>query len=1187
MKDAKVAPVPAEGDAAQKGGSARRDALLEIEQRVQKKWEEAKVYDQDLPTDLTKEKFFGTFPYPYMNGVLHLGHAFTLSKLEFAARYQRLLGKQVLFPFGFHCTGMPICAAADRLKREIATYGNPPIFPEEDEEEQKAAAAAQKAPTKKKKEAKKKSGQSTQWGIMREMGVPEDEIHKFQDALHWLNYFPPIAITDLKRFGLAADFRRTFITTDVNPYYDSFIRWQFNTLKKASKVLFGKRLSIFSPIEQQPCADHDRSTGEGVGPQEYTLIKLALLEPFPKELEAFNDKKVYLPAATLRPETMYGQTNLFVLPDGEYGVYEINDTDVFVCSERSALNMSYQDLTPEFGKPNKLATIMGERLLGCAVKAPLATYEKVYVLPLMTIKMDKGTGVVTSVPSDAPDDYAALNDLKKKKALRDKFGITEDMVMPFECVPIIDTPGLGTTPAADMCEKMGVQSQNDKVKLEQIKAQVYLEGFYKGKMIIGAHAGKSVQDAKPIIKQELIDQGLALAYAEPESKVMSRSGVECVVAYTDQWYLEYGEENWKAKVEAHLNDTLECFNPQTHKKFQEIVGWLREWACSRSYGLGTKLPWDTQFVVESLSDSTIYMAFYTIVHHLQGGVLDGSVVGPAGIRAELLTDEVWNYIFLKKVHPDYPEGCGIPKETLDKLCGEFEYWYPLDLRVSGKDLIGNHLTMSLYNHAAIWEDQPEKWPRAFWTNGHLMINAEKMSKSTGNFLTIIQAVETYGADATRLALADAGDTMLDANFAPMTANSVILRLTKEEGWVKELQETPSLLSDREADDFMDKAFENEINICIRNAKEAYDTMQYHVAVKNAFFDLSNARDQYRANCTKPLHRGLINRYLEVSLVMLSPIIPHWTQHMWELIGKEGFVMHASWPEAAEEDIEITQKMSYLLQTANHFRSSLKKQMDGRKKYLTKNKLTDEQQYFDVATITIATKYPVWQEAILIKLNELYQSNDKALPSSRDIAGILKDELDYVKKEDGGVDKKKLNKAVAFAAQSAAEVATAGEAALQLSLPFDEMAFLQEHVHFISRDQGITAINVVMQEETDADTDIACPGKPKTIFSSSWGAPPTVTALPSSNTRRVCTYTHARARPHTLTHADALMVVLLRVARTGALHFSLNAVRLLPLPRKGDPAKAARPTSPKEGSKSRRRKRRRLLPPPPPPLLPTP
>ena len=53
-------------------------------------------------------KWFGNFPFPYMNGSLHLGHAFTISKIEFAAGYERMLGKRVLFPHAFHCTGMPI-----------------------------------------------------------------------------------------------------------------------------------------------------------------------------------------------------------------------------------------------------------------------------------------------------------------------------------------------------------------------------------------------------------------------------------------------------------------------------------------------------------------------------------------------------------------------------------------------------------------------------------------------------------------------------------------------------------------------------------------------------------------------------------------------------------------------------------------------------------------------------------------------------------------------------------------------------------------------------------------------------------------------------------------------------------------------------------------------------------------------
>lgn len=93
------------------GSTARRDLLLSLQNAAQSKWESAKAFDIDAPAQgsgTPAEKFFGTFPYPYMNGVLHLGHAFSLSKLEFASAYHRLCGKNVLFAQGFHCTGMPI-----------------------------------------------------------------------------------------------------------------------------------------------------------------------------------------------------------------------------------------------------------------------------------------------------------------------------------------------------------------------------------------------------------------------------------------------------------------------------------------------------------------------------------------------------------------------------------------------------------------------------------------------------------------------------------------------------------------------------------------------------------------------------------------------------------------------------------------------------------------------------------------------------------------------------------------------------------------------------------------------------------------------------------------------------------------------------------------------------------------------
>lgn len=94
-------------------GTAKRDALRANEISIQKKWEEVKAFEAN--PDNTKESFMVTFPYPYSNGHLHIGHAFTLTKAVFRAQYERHQGKNVLFPFAFHCTGMPIQAVSKEL----------------------------------------------------------------------------------------------------------------------------------------------------------------------------------------------------------------------------------------------------------------------------------------------------------------------------------------------------------------------------------------------------------------------------------------------------------------------------------------------------------------------------------------------------------------------------------------------------------------------------------------------------------------------------------------------------------------------------------------------------------------------------------------------------------------------------------------------------------------------------------------------------------------------------------------------------------------------------------------------------------------------------------------------------------------------------------------------------------------
>lgn len=245
-----------------------------------------------------------------MNGTLHAGHSFTASKVEFTAGFARMVGKRALFPLGYHCTGMPIKACADKLVEDVRRFGRnfEGYQEEQDEHELEEGLVENGAPvapvqgqvkdditkfsSKKSKAAGKAIKLKHQFQIMLALGIPREEIHKFADSSYWLEYFPPLCQNDLTSFGARIDWRRKFVTTDANPYYDAFVRWQMNRLKELNKIMYGNRYTIYSPKDGQPCMDHDRTEGEGVGPTEYTAVKLRVREWAPEVAKAIEGKNI-------------------------------------------------------------------------------------------------------------------------------------------------------------------------------------------------------------------------------------------------------------------------------------------------------------------------------------------------------------------------------------------------------------------------------------------------------------------------------------------------------------------------------------------------------------------------------------------------------------------------------------------------------------------------------------------------------------------------------------------------------------------------------------------------------------------------------------------------------------------------------------------------------------------------------
>ena len=250
------------------------------------------------------------------------------------------------------------------------------------------------------------------------------------------------------------------------------------------------------------------------------------------------------------------------------------------------------------------------------------------------------------------------------------------------------------------------------------------------------------------------------------------------------------------------------------------------------------------------------------------------------MKASDLSLSAWDYVFLGKPY-DAAACSNISEDQLKKLRHEFEYWYPMDLRVSGKDLIRNHLTMSLYNHAAIWKDNlDQRMVRNYFCNGYLMLNNQKMSKSTGNFMTLRDCISKFGVEASRIGLADAGDTLDDANFDETVANAAILKLYILEQWIvancpKEIDFATHSTSDY---DNWDKIISNELTRIIDLVNRAYVEMKFKIVIKHAFNELLSLKEAYLIAKGGSPNPFVLFRYIETLLLLLNPIIPHFCQY---------------------------------------------------------------------------------------------------------------------------------------------------------------------------------------------------------------------------------------------------------------------------------------------------------------------
>ena len=787
----------------------------EIESKWRARWQENRDFETN-PNDL--EKKFITVAYPYPNSPQHIGHGRTYTLADVHARFYRMQGFNVLFPMGFHYTGTPILGMAKRVES-----GDKEILD----------------------------------GLLNIYHVPEEDIKTFVEPIKIADYFHQEIKTGMIEMGYSIDWRREFTTID--PAYQKFIEWQINILKEKNLIIQGSHPVGWCPRDQNPVSQHDTLGDVEPDFTEYILIKFR-----------FGD--YIIPTATLRPETIFGVTNLWVNPQTIYKKITV-DGERWIVSAECAHKLEFLDKEIVYD-----GEIPGSELVGKHVVIPHRN-ESVPMLEASFVESSTGTGLVMSVPAHAPFDYQALEDLKKKG---------HELASQIVPISIISTEGYGEFSAKEACEKFGVTNQDDP-KLEEATTEIYGKEFYGGilKGNCDRFAGKKVSDAKDIIKEWLDEKKYSDILLElTNSPVRCRCGTECVVKIlSNQWFLNYGDKDWKEKANKCL-DEMSILPAEIVNEFHYVVGWLRERACARQHGLGTKLPWDKDWIVESLSDSVIYMAFYTIARFVKDGT----------IKPENLSKEFFDYVFLGNGSPD--KVSGISYDMVEKIRKEFCYFYPVDSRHSGRDLVPNHLTFFVLNHVAIF---PEKqWPQQIVVNGSVLMDGKKMSKSMGNIIPLRQAIRDYGADPIRLAIIISAELLQDADFNLESVSGIKHKLESI------LEECCKLKEEKTIMHAEDRWIQSRLQQLVANVTGSIEKMRLREALHDILFAFEGNLHWYlkRAEAKgRDDYQGMLYQICSSRVKMLSPFAPHIAEEMWERLGNSELVSKSSWPSVTLDEID--------------------------------------------------------------------------------------------------------------------------------------------------------------------------------------------------------------------------------------------------------------------------------------------
>lgn len=802
-----------------------------VEQKWSRKWEEARIFESEPNA---QEKFFILFAYPGISGFLHVGHMRGFTYADIIARYKRMLGYNVLFPAGFHATGLPSVSFAKKVER--------------------------------------KDKETIE--MLRAQNTDEKTISQLTNPEFVVNYFSNIyAERYWKRFGLSIDYRRCMTT--ISEGYRKFIQWQFMKLSQKKLLLQKEHYAPFctncGPIAVDP-SETDISSGGTAEILEYTLLP-------------FKTDDFVLPAATLRPETIFGVTNLWLNPNADY-VEAKYKNKILILSAKAAEKISLQKEIEILNKHK------GSDLVGKICIAPV-TNKEIKIFPSDFVDPNMATGVVMSVPAHAPYDYIALEELKKD----DVWGKDAKNIKPISIIKTVEKKQEETRhdvdetvshfpeskySAIEISKQLGITSIRETEKLNEATNIVYKKEFHSGvlKDNCGFYSGMRVADAKQKLQDDFFKNGVADIMLEFSETVVCRCGRTVFVKkIPDQWFIKYSDAVLKEKSKNHVKRMF--IRPTEYQsEMTHILDWYGDRACIRQGSwLGTEFPFKKNWVIEPISDSTIYPAYYIISKYINSREL----------KLEDMDDAFFDYVFLNK-------GMKNRSKIAEKIREEFSYWYPPDINLGGKEHKTVHFPVFLMNHVALL---PEKYfPKGIFVHWWVTQKKGKISKSKGGAEPIGEAADKYTVDCMRLYYAHVSSSNVDMEWDSETVLNYRTRVEKIYSLIDEL----GGMGEKEAEKLINRWLESKFHGRISNIMHLMDAYDLRATANEIYFEFYNDIKWYLRRGGR--NKTLLSKIIPEWLKLMSPFTPFIAEELWEIIGNKGFVCSEKYPTTDIKKIDI-------------------------------------------------------------------------------------------------------------------------------------------------------------------------------------------------------------------------------------------------------------------------------------------